>query len=117
MTVLRLHVLVLHPDEGPLAPVDGNGWAVGKIADRQGGLCLLRVGGRIGKVLPVSQEEHVRRLVGLELAHDPAGQRPLGTDGLRSLQSDEPGSGRNVGLPAAPNDGVAPAHEVAVASL
>ena len=53
VAVLRLHVLILDPDEGPLAPIDSGGGTVGQVPHRQGGLCLLGVGCRIGQVLPV----------------------------------------------------------------
>ena len=117
MVVLRLQIGVFDPDEGPLVTVNGRGRAVGQVAHRQRGLCFLRIRGGIGQVLPVGQQEHVRWFVALELAHDPAGQRALGADGFRRVHSDEARRGRDVGLPAAPDDGVAPAHQVAVSGL
>ena len=117
MAVLRFQIGVLDPDEGPLSSVNGCSRAVGQVAHRQGGFSLLRVGGWIGQVLPVGQQEHLGRFVALELAHDPAGQWPLGADGFRRVQSDQSGSGRHVGLPTAPDYGVTPAHQVAVAGF
>ena len=117
MAVLRLQIGVLDPDEGPLGSVNGCSRAVGQVAHRQGGFRLLRVGGRIGQVLPVGQQEHLGRFVALELAHDPAGQRPLRADGFRRVQSDQSGSGRHVGLPATPDHCVTTAHQVAVAGF
>ena len=117
VAVLRFHVLIFDPNEGPLAPVNGYGGTVGQVPHRQGCLSFIRVGGRIGQVLPVCQQENLGGFVALELAHDLAGQRPLGADSFRALQSDESWRGRDVGLPAAPDHRVAPSHQVAVAGL
>ena len=85
VAVLWLHVLILHPDEGPLAPVNGYGGTVGQVAHRKRGLRFLGVGGGIGKMLPVGQQEHLGGFVALELAHNLAGQWSLGADSFRPL--------------------------------
>ena len=75
------------------------------ISNREGGGRIVDVHRRMGVVLPVCQQEQVGRLVGLELAEHPSGQRlSIGTEGVGSLQPDEIRVEGHIGLPSTPND-------------
>ena len=75
------------------------------ISNREGGGRIVDVHRRMGVVLPVCQQEQVGRLVGLELAEHPSGQRlSIGTEGVGGLQPDEIGVEGHIGLPSTPND-------------
>ena len=115
---LRLHLRVLHPDERPLVAADGRCRSVGVLPHRKRGVRVVHLHRRMGQVRPVGEQKHLGWLVGLQPAHDSA------RDGITSgaersgrLQAHQPGRGRDVGLPAAPDHRVAVAHEEAVARL
>ena len=59
---------VLDPYERPFTPVDGRRRAIRMVPNRQSSRCLVDVERRMGNMLPVGQQEHLRGLVSLELA-------------------------------------------------
>ena len=69
----------------------------------------------MGQMLAVGEHVGGGRLVDLEPVHDPAGGRAVRAHGMRRLHPDQARGGRNVGLPAAPGDGVAAPEQEAVA--
>ena len=113
----RLRLRVLDANERPQVPGDVLGGAVGVFPDRQDGKGIVYVHGGMGQVVPMGEHKDLCGLFDLELAEDPASQAAFGPDGLRRPHPHQARRRRHVRLPAAPDHGVAVAHQVPVAGL
>ena len=113
---VRLNPLVLDADELESVARNVGRRSVGMVADGERGGGVVRVGGRMRVVGSVRQQEDVGRLIALELMqYAPGDGLAVRAERGRGAQPDEVGVVGDVALPAAPDDGVAFAHQKAVA--
>ena len=118
MARVRLDGCVLEAHEAPLIARDGLRRAVGVVAHGERCVRLVLVDGGMGRVLPVREQEELREVRRLELAHNPAGYGiAVRADGFGRLQAYEADAARHIGLPAAEQHGVAVPHQEAVAGV
>ena len=62
-------------------------------------------------MLPVGEQEELREVRRLELAHNPAAHRlAISVERIGRLQADESDAARHIGLPAAEHDAVTVPH-------
>ncbi len=107
-----------HPREAPAVARDDGRRAVELIAHQQDGVLLVEIGGRVGPVAAVGQQQvgHGRRR--LELRVDaPAERSPVRVEGLGCVQTEEAGEVGQIVLPAAGDHDVAAPHQKAVARV
>ena len=105
------------PGERPFLPRDHSRGGIIAVAHQQGRVRVIEIVARIGAVPPVGKQLDLARGAGLETHQKPAGDRTAVPLRLRNLDAHQPVDGRHVVLPAAPHDGVAVAHQEAVARI
>ena len=103
--------------EPPRRPRDGHGGSTRVLADGQACGRVREVGGRVREVIAVGHRQGRDARVGPPLAGDRPADGPVPVPRRRHREGHQPVLPRDVVLPAAPPDRVAPAHEEAVAEV
>ncbi len=103
--------------ESPRRPGDCPRRGARMLADGQARGRIAEVGGRMGDVVAVGHRQRLDTGVRPPLAADRSADRPVSAAHRRDRQGHEPVASRDVVLPTAPCDRVAPAHEKTVAEV
>ena len=92
------------------------GWGILVVLHRQRGVAVVQVLGRVGPMQSIREELHVHAGIGLEGHGDlPCDGLTASVNGLRDMDTDQPGHRRHIVLPADPEHGVSLAHQKAIA--
>src|SRR5262249_19682454 len=100
------------------AGVESWGWGILVLLHRQRGLVVVHVPGGVGPMQAIREELYLDVGIGLEGHGDLACDGlPVSVDGLGDMDTYEPGRRRHIVLPAAPDHGIALAHQKAIARI